>query len=128
MLNQNDLVQARQAATNYVAENLFVLCQEYAMFKESGLFGDGKLEELRFLCKFAGPSAQSLATSMIETEAINSIVLVTAALTRIRAGRVSTELSNRLSDTEMASIANEALVAAKLDTSMSVVSKQILAA
>lgn len=73
MSTTNDLVSARFKATTFTDEHLVDLCKEYAEFKKSGLFGRGKLAELRVLCNFAGASAQSLATSMVENAAVTSI-------------------------------------------------------
>lgn len=50
-----------------------------------------------------------------------------AALERIRAGRIATNMSDRLSDTEMARIADEALKAAGLGGVISPAAKQVIA-
>lgn len=50
-----------------------------------------------------------------------------AALERLRAGRITTAISDRLSDTEMARIADEALKATGLGGVISPAAKQIIA-
>lgn len=67
----NPLAQ-RSAAEQFVSENLDELCREMVSLDETGLFGTGKLSDLRNLCSFAGASAQSLAKGMVESAAIRS--------------------------------------------------------
>jgi hypothetical protein len=58
--------------------------------------------------------------------ACNSHHALVEALARIRAGRTDNDLAQRLTDTEMARIADEALTAAGLQGAISPLAKQVL--
>lgn len=62
------------AAKQFVEDNIVVLCQELVELDETGLYGNGKLQELRQMCSvFASTSAQALAKGMVEIAAVRLI-------------------------------------------------------
>lgn len=68
-----DLLRERAAALAFVQENLHELCRELVSLDETGLFGTGKLNELRSMCVFSGASAQSLCIGMVNQAALRHV-------------------------------------------------------
>lgn len=69
------LLGQRDTAEMFVNDNLVALCKEMVALDDTGLFGNGKLAELRQQCAFAGSSAQSLALGMVQTAAVRAVAL-----------------------------------------------------
>ena len=71
---EQDLKALQQAAMQFADDNLVDLCREAVALDETGLFGDGKLHQLRTMCGFTGPSAQAFALGLINIRAIRFVV------------------------------------------------------
>lgn len=81
-----DLLRERAAALAFVQENLHELCRELVSLDETGLFGTGKLNELRTLCVFSGASAQSLCIGMVNQAALRHVAKTPPQQPRQRIG------------------------------------------